>query len=71
MAGEILLNYVTDRREMIQYPIFLEMCPQIGSDRRRSGSRGEAGAGTATTPRASRRSRLWTKAVPWDAYWKA
>lgn len=30
-AGELLLNYVTDRREMIQYPKFLEMGRQIGS----------------------------------------
>jgi hypothetical protein len=30
-AGELLLNYVTDRRDMIQYPKFLERGRQIGS----------------------------------------
>ena len=30
-AGELLSNYVTDRREMIQYPKFVEMGRQIGS----------------------------------------
>jgi hypothetical protein len=30
-AGELLLNYVTDRREMIRYPKFQEMGRQIGS----------------------------------------
>lgn len=30
-AGEQLLNYVTDRREMIQYPKFQELGRQIGS----------------------------------------
>lgn len=35
-AGELLLNYVTDPRKMIQYPKFQEMGRQIGSGRTES-----------------------------------
>jgi len=30
-AADLLINYVTDRREMIQYPRFIEQGLQIGS----------------------------------------
>ncbi len=30
-AAEQVLNYVTDRREMIQYPKFIDLGRQIGS----------------------------------------
>ena len=51
-AGELLLNYVTDRREMIQYPKFQELGRQIGSGPTESMCK-------ATTQRIKGRGRRW------------
>lgn len=51
-AGELLLNYVTDRREMIQYPQFLELGRQIGSGPTESMCK-------ATTQRIKGRGKRW------------
>jgi hypothetical protein len=51
-AGELLLNYVTDRREMIQYPKFLELGRQIGSGPTESMCK-------ATTQRIKGRGMRW------------
>ncbi len=68
-AAEQVLNYVTDRREMIQYPKFLEMGRQIGSGPTESMCKattqrikGRGCAGTGTTPKASWRWRRWSRA---------
>jgi len=77
-AGELLLKYVTDRREMIQYPKFLEKGRQIGSGPTESMCK-------ATTQRIKGRGRRWDgdnaesimalealeQSGAWDAYWKA
>jgi hypothetical protein len=77
-AGELLLNYVTDRREMIQYPKFLEMGRQIGSGPTESMCK-------ATTRRIKGNGKRWDgdnaesimslealeQSGTWDAYWKA
>lgn len=51
-AGELLLGYVTDRQEMIQYPKFLELGRQIGSGPTESMCK-------ATTQRIKGRGRRW------------
>jgi hypothetical protein len=77
-AGELLLNYVTDRREMIQYPKFQEMGRQIGSGPTESMCK-------ATTQRIKGRGMRWDgdnaesimalealeQSGGWDAYWDA
>jgi hypothetical protein len=77
-AGELLLNYVTDRREMIQYPKFEGLGRQIGSGPTESMCK-------ATTQRIKGRGRRWDgdnaesvmalealeQSGAWDAYWKA
>jgi hypothetical protein len=77
-AGELLLNYVTDRREMIRYPKFLEMGRQIGSGPTESMCK-------ATTQRIKGSGMRWDgdnaesimslealeQSGAWDAYWKA
>jgi hypothetical protein len=76
-AAEQLLNYVTDRREMIQYPKFLELGRQIGSGPTESMCK-------ATTQRVKGRGRRWDgdnaeslmslealeQSGAWDAYWE-
>lgn len=76
-AGEQLLNYVTDRREMIQYPKFREMGRQIGSGPTESMCK-------ATTLRVKGVGMRWDadnaesvmalealdQSGAWDAYWK-
>lgn len=76
-AAEQLLNYVTDRREMIQYPKVAELGRQIG--------RGPTEAmGKATTQRIKGCGRRWDAdhaesvmalealepSGAWDAYWE-
>lgn len=77
-AGELLLNYVTDRREMIQYPKFLEMGRQIGSGPTESMCK-------ATTQRIKGRGMRWDgdnaesimamealeQGGGWKGYWEA
>jgi hypothetical protein len=77
-AGRLLLNYVTDRREMIQYPKFQEMGRQIGSGPTESMCK-------ATTLRIKGVGMRWDadnaesimalealeQSGAWDAYWKA
>jgi hypothetical protein len=77
-AGELLLNYVTDRREMIQYPKFCELGRSIGSGPTESMCK-------ATTQRIKGRGRRWDgenaesimslealeQSGAWDAYWKS
>jgi hypothetical protein len=77
-AGELLLCYVTDRREMIQYPKFREMGRQIGSGPTESMCK-------ATTQRIKGRGMRWDadnaesvmslealeQSGAWGAYWKA
>ncbi|MBY0231805.1 MAG: hypothetical protein K2W96_21165 [Gemmataceae bacterium] len=77
-AAEQLLNYVTDRREMIKYPKFLEMGRQIGSGPTESMCK-------ATTQRIKGNGKRWDgdnaesimalealeQSGAWDAYWKA
>jgi hypothetical protein len=76
-AGELLLNYVTDRREMIQYPKFQELGRQIGSGPTESMCK-------ATTQRIKGCGRRWDgdnaesimtlealeQSGAWDAYWE-
>jgi hypothetical protein len=76
-AGELLLNYVTDRREMIQYPKFQEMGRQIGSGPTESMCK-------ATTQRIKGRGMRWDgdnaesimalealeQSGAWQAYWE-
>jgi hypothetical protein len=77
-AAELLLNYVTDRREMIQYPKFLELGRQIGSGPTESMCK-------ATTQRIKGRGRRWDgdnaesvmalealeQSGTWQGYWEA
>jgi hypothetical protein len=77
-AARLLLNYVTDRQEMIQYPKFLEMGRQIGSGPTESMCK-------ATRQRVKGRGMRWDgdnaesimalealdQSGAWDAYWKA
>ena len=77
-AGELLLNYVTDRREMIGYPKFRELGRSIGSGPTESMCK-------ATTQRIKGRGRRWDaenaesimslealeQSGAWDAYWKS
>jgi hypothetical protein len=77
-AAEQVLNYVTDRREMILYPEFLELGRQIGSGPTESMCK-------ATTQRIKGQGRRWDgdnaedvmslealeQSGAWDAYWKA
>jgi hypothetical protein len=77
-AGELLLNYVTDRREMIQYPKFREMGRQVGSGPTESMCK-------ATTQRIKGVGMRWDgdnaesvmalealdQSGAWNAYWKA
>ena len=77
-AAEQVLNYVTDRREMILYPKFQEMGRQIGSGPTESMCK-------ATTQRIKGRGMRWDgdnaesimslealeQSGAWDAYWKA
>ena len=77
-AAEQVLNYVTDRREMILYPKFREMGRQIGSGPTESMCK-------ATTQRIKGRGRRWDgdnaesvmalealeQSGAWDDYWKA
>ena len=77
-AAEQVLNYVTDRREMILYPKFREMGRQIGSGPTESMCK-------ATTQRIKGRGRRWDgdnaesimapealeQSGTWDDYWKA
>jgi len=77
-AAELLLCYVTDRREMIQYPKFQEMGRQIGSGPTESMCK-------ATTQRIKGVGMRWDadnaesimalealeQSGAWDAYWKA
>jgi len=77
-AGELLLNYVTDRRAMIQYPKFQELGRQIGSGPTESMCK-------ATTQRIKGRGRRWDGANAesvmalealeqsgaWQDYWEA
>jgi hypothetical protein len=77
-AGELLLNYVTDRREMIQYPKFQELGRQIGSGPTESMCK-------ATTQRIKGRGRRWDgdnaesvmalealeQSGAWQGYWEA
>ena len=76
-AGELLLNYVTDRREMIQYPKFQELGRQIGSGPTESMCK-------ATTQRIKGRGRRWDgdnaesvmalealeQSGAWQTYWE-
>jgi hypothetical protein len=76
-AGELLLNYVTGRREMIQYPKFQEMGRQIGSGPTESMCK-------ATTQRIKGVGMRWDadnaehvmalealdQSGAWNAYWK-
>jgi hypothetical protein len=76
-AAEQVVNYVTDRREMIQYPKFLEMGRQIGSGPTESMCK-------ATTQRIKGRGRRWDgdnaesimalealeQSGAWNAYWE-
>jgi hypothetical protein len=57
-AAELLINYVTDRREMIDYPRFInkggrsaQALPRASANRCHDASRAAASDGTATTPR--------------------
>lgn len=77
-AGELLLNYVTDRREMIQYPKFCELGRSIGSGPTESMCK-------ATTQRIKGRGRRWDgenaesvmslealeQSCAWADYWKS
>jgi hypothetical protein len=77
-AGELLLNYVTDRREMVVYPKFRELGRSIGSGPTESMCK-------ATTQRIKGRGRRWDgenaesimslealeQSGAWDAYWKS
>lgn len=77
-AGELLLNYVTDRREMIQYPKFCELGRSIGSGPTESMCK-------ATTQRIKGRGRRWEgenaqsvmslealeQSCAWGDYWKS
>jgi len=77
-AGELLWNYVTDRREMIQYPKFVAMGRQIGSGPTESMCK-------ATTQRIKGRGMRWDgdhaecimalealeQSGIWNDYWKA
>jgi hypothetical protein len=77
LAAEQLLNYVTDRREMIQYPKFLELGRQIGSGPTESMCK-------ATTQRIKGRGMRWDadnaesimalealeQSGAWNAYWE-
>jgi hypothetical protein len=77
-AAELLLNYVTDRREMIQYPEFLEQGRQIGSGPTESMCK-------ATTQRIKGRGMRWDgdnaesvmalealeQSGGWEGYWEA
>ena len=77
-AAEQVLNYVTDRREMILYPKFQELGRQIGSGPTESMCK-------ATTQRIKGRGMRWDgdnaecimslealeQSGAWDAYWKA
>jgi hypothetical protein len=76
-AGELLLSYVTDRREMIQYPKFQQMGRQIGSGPTESMCK-------ATTQRIKGVGMRWDadnaehvmalealeQSGAWNAYWK-
>jgi hypothetical protein len=76
-AAEQLLNYVTDRREMIQYPKFLELGRQIGSGPTESMCK-------ATTQRIKGRGMRWDgdnaesimalealeQSGAWNGYWE-
>src|SRR5204863_10214296 len=76
-AAEQVLNYVTDRREMIQYPKFQEPGRQIGSGPAESMCK-------ATTQRIKGRGRRWDgdnaegimalealeQSGGWQAYWE-
>jgi len=77
-AGELLVNYVTDRREMILYPKFRELGRQIGSGPTESMCK-------ATTQRIKGRGMRWDgdnaesimaleaidQSGTWAAYWEA
>jgi hypothetical protein len=77
-AAELLLNYVTDRREMILYPEFQALGRQIGSGPTESMCK-------ATTQRVKGCGRRWDgvnaesimalealeQSRAWDAYWEA
>lgn len=77
-AGELLLSYVTDRQEMIQYPKFRALGRSIGSGPTESMCK-------ATTQRIKGRGRRWDgdnaesvmslealeQSGAWDAYWKS
>jgi hypothetical protein len=77
-AAALLLNYVTDRREMIQYPQFQELGRQIGSGPTEAMCK-------ATTQRIKGRGRRWDgdnaesimtlealeQGGHWQAYWEA
>jgi hypothetical protein len=77
-AAEQLLNYVTDRREMIRYPEFLEQGRQIGSGPTESMCK-------ATTQRIKGRGMRWDgdnaesimalealeQSGDWQGYWEA
>jgi hypothetical protein len=77
-AGELLLNYVTDRREMVQYPKFQELGRQIGSGPTESMCK-------AVTQRLKGRGMRWDgenaesimtlealeQSGGWKAYWEA
>ena len=77
-AAEQVLNYVTDRREMIQYPKFLELGRQIGSGPTESMCK-------ATTQRIKGRGMRWDgdnaesimalealeQSDAWQDYWEA
>jgi hypothetical protein len=76
-AAELVLNYVTDRREMIQYPQFLEVGRQIGSGPTESMCK-------ATTQRIKGRGKRWDgdnaenimvlealeQSGAWQTYWE-
>ena len=76
-AGALLLNYVMDRKEMIQYPKFLALGRSIGSGPTESMCK-------ATTQRIKGRGRRWDgdnaesvmslealeQSGAWSAYWK-
>jgi hypothetical protein len=76
-AAEQLLNYVTDRRQMIQYPKFLDLGRQIGSGPTESMCK-------ATTQRIKGRGMRWDadnaesimalealeQSGAWNAYWE-
>ena len=76
-AAEQVVNYVTDRRAMIQYPKFLELGRQIGSGPTESMCK-------ATTQRIKGRGMRWDgdnaesimalealeQSGAWDAYWE-